>query len=507
VIGGARARTVATSAAARVVLLSAAAWWTACNYPQDWYPPSAGAGDSGEINASDGGEDGEASASGGGSSGSTSSSGSSSGGVVVVSGDGGVVVGSDVPGPKVTFTDFAVMPDTAANIPAPGAICTGPDGRIWFLHQSTNPNAVGAVTVNGQNFGQVNNTTTNIGPVGINPGPDGNVWYTKQQGFGKITPSTLSSNGNVIISNGWQEYGSPMGAETGGIVQGPDGNLWFTGTAPAIIGKSTTSGQSTSYALSGMNRTPIGITAGPDGNLWYTDTSANIIGRITTSGTITEFMIPTASSYPAAICAGPKGDGNVWFVEHDAHNIGRITPSGTITEFAIASGAQPSAIAAGPDGNLWFTEPGPFNAVGRCTPSGGISEYPLPSANAEPAGITAGPDGNMWFSEEFVGKIGRLSDLTGGGTLASSTITQTPLGGTATMCTKDTDCVNGGMGCGGDVCSHLASPPTCVLANTADPGWCTANSDCWCASEGATCDTTSHHCSTTGYDGLDGGTD
>jgi streptogramin lyase len=405
----------------------------------------------------------------------------------------------------VTFDDFAI-PQPNGDIAAPGAICAGPDGRIWFLHQTTAPSSIGAVTVDGQNFGLLTNSITNIGPVAINPGPDGNVWYTKQGGTGKVTPSALGSNGNVVvIMMGFQEYGAPQGGETGGIIQGPDGNLWYTTTTPAQIVKMDTNGQSTPYAISGMGRTPADITVGPDGNLWYTDTTANVIGRITPSGTMTEYQIPTPASSPKAICGGPKGDGNVWFVEHDAHNIGRITPSGTITEFAIPSGGDPAAIAAGPDGNLWFTEPGGFNAIGRCTPSGGISEYPIPTAGTEVAGITAGPDGNMWFSEEYVGKIGRFSHLMGGGTLASGMVGQTPLGGLVGMCTKDTDCINSGMACGGDVCSHATSPPACVLANTGDPGWCNSSSDCWCMSTGATCNTASHHCSTTSLDGYDGG--
>jgi len=171
----------------------------------------------------------------------------------------------------------------------------------------------------------------------------------------------------------------------------------------------------------------------------------------------------------------------LWFVEYDGHNIGRITPSGTITEFAIPSGGKPYAITAGPDGNLWFTEPGAFNAIGRSTPSGGISEYPIPTPNTDVAGITTGPDGNIWFAEEFVGKIGRFSNLMGGGTLASATgpLVTTALGGTVATCMKDTDCVNSGMGCGGDVCSHAATLSTCVLSNAGDPGWCTTSADCW----------------------------
>jgi len=397
----------------------------------------------------------------------------------------------------VTFDDFKV-PLTQNYVAAPGAITAGPDGRIWFLHESSMPDAVGAVTTDGQNFGMCNLATTNIGPVAITAGPDGNVWYTKEQGIGKAFPNSLGSNGTVFeMQGGYQEYGSPMGGKTGGIVQGPDGNLWFTTHTPAAIAKADTNGQSTAYPVSGTNRTPWDIAVGPDGNLWYTDTTANMIGRITTSGTITEYPIPTAASFPNAIIGGPKGDGNVWFVEHDAHNIGKITPSGMITEFAIPSGAQPYAITAGPDGNLWFTEPGAFNAIGRCTPSGGISEYAIPTANTEVAGITAGPDGNIWFAEEDVGKIGRFSNIMGGGTLASSMVGQTPLGGLVGMCAKDTDCINSGMGCGGDVCSHAGAMPACVLANTGDPGWCSQTSDCWCNAQGATCDTTSHHCSVT----------
>src|SRR5438034_11666703 len=46
------------------------------------------------------------------------------------------------------------------------------------------------------------------------------------------------------------------------------------------------------------------------------------------------------------------------------------------------------------------------NKIGRITPAGVITEFPLPpnlncppNGSNSPLGITAGPDGNLWFTE------------------------------------------------------------------------------------------------------------
>ena len=46
-----------------------------------------------------------------------------------------------------------------------------------------------------------------------------------------------------------------------------------------------------------------------------------------------------------------------------------------ITEFTdgLSDGARPMNIVAGPDGNLWFTEPN--GKVGRITTSGDVTEF------------------------------------------------------------------------------------------------------------------------------------
>ena len=61
-------------------------------------------------------------------------------------------------------------------------------------------------------------------------------------------------------------------------------------------------------------------------------------------------------------------------------------------------------IVTGPDGALWFTG----TQIGRITPSGKISEFPLPSSS-NGGDITAGPDDALWFTEFGSNKIGRLA--------------------------------------------------------------------------------------------------
>src|SRR5438270_524401 len=104
---------------------------------------------------------------------------------------------------------------------------------------------------------------------------------------------------------------------------------------------------------------------------------AHAIGSLATArqaiGDITEFSIPIAKSQPVGIASGP--DGNLWFTEISASNIGRITPTGSITEFPLKVDSAPGAITSGPDGNLWFTEG--VGLIGRISPSGSVTEFSI----------------------------------------------------------------------------------------------------------------------------------
>ncbi len=121
---------------------------------------------------------------------------------------------------------------------------------------------------------------------------------------------------------------------------------------------------------------------------------------------VTEYPIPTPTSQPFGIVSGT--DGNLWFTEQAANKIGKSTPSGVISEFPVTTtSALPTEIANGPTGTnkLWFTENGVGKIAEIDTTTNAITEFPIPAGTGmnpgtpAPFGITTGPDGNIWFTD------------------------------------------------------------------------------------------------------------
>jgi streptogramin lyase len=124
------------------------------------------------------------------------------------------------------------------------------------------------------------------------------------------------------------------------------------------------------------------------------------VAKVTTLGSFTEYNVPSVGGNAQGIAAGP--DGNLWFTELDGNKVAKVTPAGAFTEYPLPPPnpyiPSPVGIAAGPDGNLWFTE-GNGNKVAKITTVGVVTEYPIPTPASAPSQITAGPDGNLWFTE------------------------------------------------------------------------------------------------------------
>jgi streptogramin lyase len=189
-----------------------------------------------------------------------------------------------------------------------------------------------------------------------------------------------------------------------GIAFGPDGNMWFTERSANKIGRITTAGRFTEFAV--PQSSPWGLASGPDGNIWVALSGSDRIARVTPRGHITEFQVPNAATHPISVAAGP--DGNVWFSEEfPTYQIGRITPSGAITEFPLpSSDSDADSLVAGPDGAVWFGDGG-SGKIGRIGTDGTITEFPVPGSSV-PEGIAVGSDQNIWFTDNRANKIGRL---------------------------------------------------------------------------------------------------
>ena len=118
------------------------------------------------------------------------------------------------------------------------------------------------------------------------------------------------------------------------------------------------------------------------------------------------FAIPSAVAGPTQIIRG--SDGNLWFLQSAFDSqIGRITPAGVITLFPLSNYGGLQGLVTDPDGALWLSASIPSYRLLRITPLGEITEIPVP-AGVEPHQKVWGPDGRLWFLTND-NRIGRLS--------------------------------------------------------------------------------------------------
>jgi len=165
------------------------------------------------------------------------------------------------------------------------------------------------------------------------------------------------------------------------------------------------------FALPSGTNGPNALAQDFRGNVWFvTSASAtrpSAVGAIGTAGATTIYY---GGEHQAlhddaigffGIAAGP--DGNMWFSEPLNGKVVRVTPSGSVTEIA-ARGALPFKVTPGPGPAMWYTLNG-SSAIGRVAIGSAptATAYPIPSprpqATANVQAIVAGTDGNLYFTD------------------------------------------------------------------------------------------------------------
>jgi len=120
-----------------------------------------------------------------------------------------------------------------------------------------------------------------------------------------------------------------------------------------------------------------------------------------------EIRLPNRTDIPVAIAAAP--DGTVWFTLESSDAIGRLR-NGQVER--IRKGAQslePLGLAVDVEGRAWYTE-APKQSISRASPDGTIASFGLSTPVAKLGRLTVGPDTTVWFAEPTVMSVTRLRD-------------------------------------------------------------------------------------------------
>jgi virginiamycin B lyase len=114
------------------------------------------------------------------------------------------------------------------------------------------------------------------------------------------------------------------------------------------------------------------------------------------TGRFVEYAMPNAEEAPTAIAAAP--DGTIWFTIDQAEAIGRWR-EGRIERIPTARrNFEPLGLAVAADGSAWYTDIA-AGAIVRVTPSGEASPFPLDTPITRLGRLAVAPDGSVWFAD------------------------------------------------------------------------------------------------------------
>jgi streptogramin lyase len=307
----------------------------------------------------------------------------------------------------------------AANVTATGEkmIYFVTEGKVcyWDYNGTWSESCLGGGTVEpGTNLAAVNEPATGEKLVYFVTGGRvcywayGTAWSENCLGSGEyVTPEAPASTAAPVISLSVPEQGVAETATTGSWTNSPTSYAyqWERCNASGAECSNISGATSASYkpVEADVEHTlVVKVTATNNGASSSAMSAAT--SKVKPVGQISEYGVPTGSK-PYGIAAGP--DGNLWFTDTGTGKIGKITTGGTITEYASENN-EPEGITAGPDGNLWFVEH-TLRHVAHMTTAGALTEYVLTRTGTYNVGIAAGPDEKLWFTESETSYIGKIT--------------------------------------------------------------------------------------------------
>lgn len=222
-------------------------------------------------------------------------------------------------------------------------VAPGADGRVWFTNPYQYVYNIGAITHNGKitTYSQASDGS----PESIVPDASGHLWYTSFGGSRDIieTDTAGKTVGTFKAKDGFADK----------VAYGANGAIWFNAVAnPVVVGRIKRKGRQVDAPIGGPNYIPGQMALGPDGRMWICDGDA--LAAADRQFNVTLYALPSGGTF-SGVTVGP--DGNMWGAESQYGHIVRVTTSGKMTEYAPPTpNMLPTAIATGPDNNIWFTE-------------------------------------------------------------------------------------------------------------------------------------------------------
>ena len=308
--------------------------------------------------------------------------------------------------PPVRATPEPVSPPTYATTPVANtsgfrmapiygdrlAVAVASDGRIAFA----SPFMYGVLVVNGPVSaftGSLVNNALSAAPVSYGRGADGDL-YSAWVGLSAPTVFKESSGAKWILAPpGCSPGCDPARAWPTAILAGPDGATWVVTTGGLL--RLNADGTTTRLPPAAAQTVLWDAVVGPDNAFWVVD-QLGAIERIPLTGAPAAFPV---GGQPSRIA--PGWDGTLWFLD-PVNGVRRMTTSGGVTTMVPPpSGgfAAGDAIAQGPDHALWFTEAN-ANKLGRVSLGGALNEFSAAAGGDSPAGIASAPDGSLYFMEQ-----------------------------------------------------------------------------------------------------------